>query len=219
MTQNLNISVTLVVLVIMGLVLYFCFFNRDEKKDAPLTPAKESYANIGAIDNLGSLDGSYELLPAPEELVPATHFADLVDTGDHVDILKQPYGSADAIRPLERLERLQTQRMLPSTAKNVTPYAVDVADVTTYSFSVNAPRVTLKNRLWGQSDPYRGDLPITYQANISLIGKSQYGRDSWRGDGFFSNGGMSLYNKLVGKAYKNLPLQTSVKGTVMDYSQ
>lgn len=211
MTQT-NLYVALAVVVIVGVVLYYCMGKKDKKG------ATEGYANIGAIDNLGSLDGSYELLPAPEELVPATHFADMVDTGEHSDIVQQPLGTAPAIRPLERLERLQTQRMLPSTAKSVTPYALDVADISTYSYSVNAPRVTLRNRVNMQADPYRGDIAISYSPDVCMVGKSQYGRDAWRGDGFFSDHFAQLYNKYTARAYRNLPLQTSVKGTILDYA-
>jgi hypothetical protein len=178
---------------------------------------KESYSNIGAIDNLGSLDSNYELVRSPDDVVPAAHFADMVDDGDHTAMVKQPLSMADSLRPLERLDRVNTRDLLPRTAASVTPYHVDVANATTWAFSVNAPRVQLKNPVNIQADPYRGDIPITYHPDVPLVSKSQYGRDAIRLDGFFSDQFASLYSKYANRAYKNLPLKVSEQGTIADY--
>ena len=175
-------------LFLIGLVIYMCMNSK-----------KESYSNIGALDNVGSLDSSYELVQSPDEEVPAAHFADLVDTGDQMELIKQPKGLGEELRPIERLERISTRNLLPKTAANVTPYHVDVANAATWAFSVNAPRVQLKNRLNLLADPYRGDIPITYHPDVALIGKSSYGRDSIRLDGFFSDHFAALYDKYTGR--------------------
>jgi len=201
-------------LLVIGLVIYFCMNKKDM-----YTTQKETYANIGAIDNVGSLDSSYELVQAPDEIVPAQNFADLVDAGDHLGVVQQAQNMGDSIRPLERLDRVHDRNLLPRTAASVTPYHVDVANASTWAFSVNAPRVLLKNYLNMQADPYRGDIAITYHPDVALIGKSHYGRDATRLDGFFSDHFAALYNKYTNRAYKNMPLKVAVQGTVMDYAQ
>lgn len=176
---------------------------------------KETYLAAGAMDHLDSLDGRYELIEAPDSAVPATHFADLVDGGDQRRLVQQ-VATGDVEKPLERLEKLQQTQLLPPTAAHLPQYNIDVANPATYSFAVNAPRVVLKNRLNEQADPIRGDIPIRYHPDVPLISKSSYGRDSLRLDGFFSDHFASLYNKLTGRAYKNMPLKVATQGTIMD---
>jgi hypothetical protein len=197
----------IVALIVILLVMYFC------------KGKKEEYSNIGAVDNVGSLDSSYELIESPDDVVPAAHFADLVDDGDHGELLRQPKDMTDTVRPLERLDRVQTRDLLPRTSSSVTPYHIDVADASVWAYSVNAPRVQLKNRVNMEADPYRGDIPITYHPDIALVGKSDFGRDATRLDGFFSDHFTSLYNKYTSRAYKNMPLKVAVQGTQMDYSE
>lgn len=179
----------------------------------------QGYMSAGAMDHLDSLDSRYELIESPDQVVPAEHFADLVDSGDQAQIVGnlQDPNQYESLKPLERLDRLQDKNMLPSTAAHLPQYNVDVANPATYSFSVNAPRVVLKNRLNMQADPFRGDVFIRYHPDIPLISKSSNGRDSWRGDGFFSDHFSHLYNKLTGRAYRNTPLKVSTEGTVLDY--
>lgn len=198
----------LIGVVILFGITYFCCKGK-----------KEGYSNIGAVDNVGSLDSSYELIESPDDVVPAAHFADLVDDGDHRQLLQQPKDMTDTLRPLERLDRVQTRDLLPRTSSSVTPYHIDVADASVWGFSVNAPRVQLKNRVNMQADPYRGDIPITYHPDIALIGKSDFGRDAIRLDGFFSSHYSELYNKYTQRSYKNLPLKVATQGTIMDYSE
>lgn len=199
--------------IIIGLVILLGIIYLSCQKK------KEGYSNIGAVDNVGSLDSSYELIESPDDVVPAAHFADLVDDGDHRQLLQQPKDMTDTIRPLERLDRVQTRDLLPRTSSSVTPYHIDVADASTWAFSVNAPRVQLKNRVNMQADPYRGDIPITYHPDIALIGKSDFGRDAIRLDGFFSDHGIALYQKYTNRAYKNMPLKVATQGTLLDFSE
>jgi hypothetical protein len=200
-------------LILVALLVYFLM----SRKDMFSTPKREAYSNIGDIDNVGSLDSGYELVQSPEDVVPAAHFADLVDGGSQNDFVKQPQGTGDNIKPMERLDRVHNRNLLPRTSASVTPYNIDVAQPSAWAFSLNAPRVQLKNRLANQADFYRGDIPITYNPNVALIGKSSYGRDSQRLDGTFSGHFAELYSKLVGRAYKNMPLKVSVGSTQLDF--
>ena len=210
--MSCNITIVLIVggLLLLGLVIFFCM--RRKNSGAPST---ESYMSAGAMDHLDSLDSRYELIQSPDSAVPAEHFADIVDAGDQARIICQPH-HGESMRPLERLDRLQNESLLPLTSASLPMYNIDVANPSTYSFAVQAPRVVLKNRLNMQADPMRGDIMIRYHPDIPLVSKSQYGRDSWRGDGFFSDHFSHLYNKLTGRAYKNMPLQVVAQGTIMD---
>ncbi len=174
----------------------------------------------GAMDHLDSLDSRYELIESPDQIIPGEHFADLVDAGDQAKIVGQPTRADqfETLKPLERLDRLQDKNLLPSTAAHLPQYNIDVANPATYSFAVNAPRVVLKNRLNMQADPFRGDVFIRYHPDIPMVAKSSNGRDSWRGDGFFSDHFAHLYNKLTGRAYKNTPLITQTEGTILDFA-
>jgi hypothetical protein len=193
-------------LVVLGAALWYYY---SQKKT-------EGYLAPGALDNLSSLDGRYELIEAPDAAVKSEHFADLVDAGDQQRLINQ-IATGGVERPLERLEKLQQTQLLPPTSAHLPQYNIDTANVSVYAFAVNAPRVILKNRLNNQADPFRGDVPIRYHPDVPLIAKSSNGRDSWRGDGFFSDHFASLYNKLTGRAYKNMPLRTATEGTVLDY--
>ncbi len=170
---------------------------------------KETYANIGDINNIGSIDDGYELVAAPEDHVPAAHFADLVDSGNEQDPIAE--------LPAQRLAMNNNgEALLPRISKGVTPYNVDVADPITHSYMVNPPRVQLKDPLKMLADPYRGDVPIKYYPNVPLVNQSRYGRDSLRLDGFFSDAFRDLYNKYTGKGYKNMPMSVVNEETIMD---
>lgn len=208
----MNVCLIIGCVLLVGLIVYFCM----NKKDGGV--AKESYLAAGAMDHLDSLDSRYELIQAPEQAVPTEHFADLVDSGDQARMVQQPE-QEDSLRPLERLERLNNQSLLPMTAAQLSPYNVDVANISTYAFAVNAPRVVLKNRVNMQADPFRGDIGITYHPDIPLVTKSQYGRDAIRLDGYFSDYFNHLYNKQTGRAYKNMPIKVATQGTVLDYME
>jgi hypothetical protein len=197
--------------LLAGLFLYYYMGDKKSGK-------QEGYMAAGALDHLDSLDSRYELIQSPDQAVPAEHFADLVDSGDQAKMVQQPLG-AEYVRPLERLERLHTDAQLPLTAAHLPAFNVDVANPSTYAFAVQAPRVVLKNRQAMQADMVRGDIPIRYHPDVALIGKSSLGRDSLRLDGTFSDQFKHLYNKLTGRAYKNMPLQVATQGTVMDYIQ
>lgn len=169
---------------------------------------KESYSNIGDVDNIGSLDDSHEMMEREED---AEYYAKLVGNEE----LKN-FDTIQGIRPVERLERIQGSDLLPRVSRNVTPYNVDIADPKTHSYMTNPPRVQLKDPIWSLADPIRGDIPITYHPDISLINRTRYGRDSLRLDGFFSDAFVNLYNKYTSKGFKNMPMKVVNGETVMD---
>lgn len=206
MNKRLVVIVGLVVVLIVAVWLL-------SRKDT------EGFANIGDISNVGSIESSYEMLPAAElDGGGGAHFADLVDAGDQVDVINEPQNDTlDDMRPMERLSRIQGSQSLPRISSQVTPYNVDVADPATHLFSVNAPRVQLKNYLAMRADPFRGDIPITYFPNIALIGKSNNGRDSQRFDGFFSDHYRELYNKYTGGGMRNMPIRVVNEETIGDF--
>lgn len=207
-------SLCLVVGAVLLIALLIYLFS-SKKQGFTTKKEVEPYMAAGAIDHLDSLDSRYELIESPDEAVPAEHFADLVDSGDQAAIVRQPT-DAD-IKPLERLERLQGKSMLPLTAAHIPQYNIDVANPSTYAFATQAPRVVLKNRLYMQADPFRGDIAIRYTPDVPLISTSSYGRDSFRGDGYFSDTFTALHSKLVGRSFKNLPLKVATQGTIADY--
>jgi len=196
-------------LLLVGLIIWYCM----NKKETP----KETYTAAGALDHLDSIDGNYELIESPDEAVPAEHFADLVDSGDQARLVKQPNSMGEELRPLDRFERLQNDAQIPLTAAHLPAFNVDVANPSAYAFAVQAPRVILKNRLAMQADPIRGDCPVKFHANIPMVAKSQYGRDSLRLDGTFSDQFRYLYNQLTGRQYKNMPIQVANQSTIGDY--
>ena len=208
---NMPISRNNLILIALLLVAAFVIWKcaRKEKKH-------EGYMAAGALNHLDSLDPRYDIVQSPDDAIPSEHFADLVDSGDQARIVQQPLRGED-LRPFERLERLQGKDMLPLTAAHIPQYNIDVANPAAYAFSTQAPRVTLKNRLNMQADPIRGDVAIRYHPDVPLIAKSSYGRDSQRLDGFFSDHFSHLYNKLTGRAYKNMPLKVATEGTIVDY--
>lgn len=215
----------LVVIVGVVLIIFIIVYLCKNK-----SVVQENYLHAGAIDNLGSIETSYEMVTSPDEAVPAPNFADLVDDGNHPDIVSQPKCAGDDVRPMERLNRIHNRCMLPKIAAGVTPYQVDVANTNVFSFATQAPRVYLgKNFVAQQADMYRGDIPITYSPDVPLISKSHWERDSAVYDGFFSDHFNAMYhnqtgqayvnmcNKNSGKAFKNMPYKVAAQGTLMDY--
>jgi len=201
-------------LLLLGLLLWYCMSQKKEKFESK----KEGYMAAGAIDHLDSLDARYELIQSPEEAVPTEHFADLVDSGDQARLVRQPT-SGETIKPLERLERLQGADMLPLTAAHLPAFNIDVANPSAYAFATQAPRVILKNRLAMQADFVRGDIAIRYHPDVAMVGKSQYGREALKMDGTFSDTFKHLYNKLTGRAFKNMPCHVATQGIVADVVQ
>lgn len=180
------------------------------------TKKKESYANIGDLSHIGAVEvpaygGAYEPVSAPEMSSPAEVFAGMVSEGEHAP------APTNVERAVSRMERMQGSDLLPRNSRLVTPFNIDVADPLTHSFSVNAPRVQLKNPRWESSlfMALNGDVPIKYHPNIPLIGKSRYDRDSWMGSGVFSDSFRAMYNRYTGQERLNMPIYVANGETIM----
>lgn len=208
MLNSKNTCLIVAGLLLLGLLVYYCMHSPKKT---------ENYVAAGALDHLDSLDSRYELINSPDEAVPVEHFADLVDSGDQARLVKQARAVGDELRPMERFERLQGNDQVPLTAAHLPAFNIDAANPSVHAFAVQAPRVMLKNRNWMQSDLIRGDIPITMHPNVALIGTSSIGRDAQNLSGLFSDQYKSLYSKLTGRMYKNMPLQVATQGTVGDY--
>jgi Family of unknown function (DUF5850) len=178
---------------------------------------KEMYSNIGDMDSVGSLDDSLDM---QRQQRSAEYYANLVsksEQDEYAGSLEASNPAFEGTNPMQRLERLQNSEMLPRVSRNVTPYNVDIADPKTHSYMVNPPRVQLKDPIYILADPIRGDIPITYHPEISLVNRTRYGRDSLRLDGFFSDAFSDLYQKYTGRGYKNLPQKVINQETLMDF--
>ena len=202
--------------VIITAVLLYVYRNQIKAKvdwwPFGESMTSESYANIGDLDHVGSLDDDYEMLPQEEP--SGTDFADLVEGGDQYATVQDE--NSKRIRPMERLRQIQGKHLLPRLSSEVTPYNIDVADPTSYMYMANTPAVVLKDRQFMQADPFRGDIPITYHPDIPVVTRSRYGRDSLRLDGMFSDGMKALYNRHTGNEHLNRPLYVVNEETVMD---
>jgi hypothetical protein len=236
-TQTL---IVLAVAALIGVALYFLVFKKDHKKIAPLPhpqqppskyapqpePHKEGFTSLaaGAVDNVGALlDDQYDLIVAPDAQVPGPHFADMVsEGGDHLkQYIEQPAKTGESMRPMERLQRIQGDRLMPRVSTSVTPFNVDVANPSSHKYMVNTPRVTsaLKSRFkdYSLANMMRGDVLINYHPNVPLIAKTFQGRDDLRLDGLFTPHFTALYNKYTGRAYRGLVQKVAGAGSAGGY--
>ena len=207
MAVDTNVCICIGVTAIAVVLLYLAL--RGKKK--------ELYANIGDLSHIGAVEspaygGAYEPVSAPEMSAPAEVFAGMV-----ADAEQREAPPSDVGRAVSRMERMQGSDLLPRNSRLVTPYNIDVADPLTHSFSVNAPRVQLKNPRWESSlfMALNGDIPIKYHPNIPLIGKSRYDRDSWMGSGVFSDSFRAMYNRYTGQERLNMPIYVANGETIM----
>ena len=222
-TKNILILAGIVVVIIFA--FYMMKNNKSTyQKETQYTPLKEAFTSLaaGAIDNVGMLSAdNYDLLQGADNGVPAHHFADLVDQGDHLkDYMEAKKENPVEESAMERLERIQGNAMMPRTSKYVTPYNVDVASPSSAMYMVNAPRVqSLKSKYLDYSEAsfIRGDVPITYNPNVCLVSKTHQGRDDLRLNGLFTPHFNSLYKKYTGKSFKNLVQQTAGAGQASGY--
>jgi hypothetical protein len=205
-----NILIIVGVVLAIFLVWHFCIKkDKSTYQKGNQETLKEEFTGLaaGAIDNVGMLDtDNYDLLQGADNEVPAHHFADLVDQGDHLAEYMEP-GKEDPVEnPMERLERIQGKSLMPRVSTYVTPYNVDVANPASAMYSVNAPRISLKPKGVDRSlaNMIRGDIPLSFFANVCLISKTHQGRDDLVMDGLFSPYFHSLYNKQTGATNKNL---------------
>lgn len=209
-------------LILAAVVIYFVCLRKGSTP-APSNVEQFTALAAGANDNVGTLmDDSYDLLQGADNEVPAVHFADLVNSGDHAkEYMTQPKTGAESLRPMERLHRVQGKALMPRVSTHVTPFNVDVANPTSHKYMVNTPRVStaLKSRFkdYSASSFIRGDIPIQYFPNVPLISKTVQGRDDLRLDGLFTPYYTALYNKYTGKAYKNMVQKVAGAGVAGQY--
>lgn len=212
---------TILIIVGVALVVLFIWYLRSNKsgyqKGDQSNSIKEEFTGLaaGAIDNVGMLDtDNYDLLQGADNEVPAHHFADLVDQGDHLSEYMEPEKEDPVENPMERLERIQGKSLMPRVSTYVTPYNVDVANPASAMYSVTAPRISLKSKYMDRSQAtmIRGDIPITYFANACVVAKTHQGRDDLNNSGLFSPYFISLFQKYTGKSYKNLVQATAGAG-------
>lgn len=203
-------------ILVVILVIWLCtsWSNKSTEGFTSVSP--------GAIDNVGTLlDDSYDLIRGPEHQVPAPHFADLVPQADNTETFKVQEKEGDGMRPMERLHRVQGSALMPRTSTHTTPFNVDVANPTSHAYMVNTPRATsaIKSRYkdYSLSSMIRGDIPITYNPNIPLVGKTVQGRDDLRLDGLFTDHFAHLYNKYTGKERRNLVTKVAGAGQAGGY--
>lgn len=208
--DNQRAIIILSLVVVVAIAVYYC---------SP--KSKETFFNVAGVDHLGPIDDSYDRTMLPDEVAPAEVFADIVGNGDQMelveDLVAQDPSSLQNLRPMQRLHRLQGSQLLPKTSKSLTPYNIDIADPATFSFILSAPRVVLKDRVWLNSDKFRGDIGIS-SGGYCMAGRSSFGRDSQNLSGFFSDGYAALYNKYTATgSNRNMPMMVSNEETIMDY--
>lgn len=187
--------------------------------------SQENFTSLaaGANDNTGHLlDDSYDLLQSPDSEAPASHFADMVNQGDHHSVyMQQPKDMGEDLRPMDRLQQIQGKSLMPRVSTQVTPFNIDVANPTSHKYMVNGPRVesALKSRFkdYSLSSMIRGDVAITYHPNVPLVAKTIQGRDDLRLDGLFTSAFTSLYDKYTGKEHKNLVQKIAGAGQAGGY--
>jgi hypothetical protein len=217
----------LIILGVVVVVVMYCLFLKKDKdgyqQPKDKEPLKEGFTglNSGAIDNVGMMvENNYDLLQGADNEVPAHHFADLVDEGDHLREYMEPAKEDPVENPMERLERIQGKALMPRTSTYITPYNVDVSNPASAQYMVNAPRVQVlksKYKDYSQASFIRGDIPIQYSPNVCLVSKTIQGRDDLRMDGLFTPFFNSLYRKYSGRSYKNLVQQVGGAGVASGY--
>lgn len=178
--------------VVVALVIYWIYSNQTASSSESFTT--NSITHIGGLED-------YTLLSSnpPEGGLYTPYFSEGYSGGE--------------INTINRLDRID-KKLIPTTVSNVTPYDVDVADPQFYIYQVQAPRVIKKDPQAMQADPVRGDIPIRMYPDIPTVDFSQYGRDSLRLDGTFTEALNGLYNKYTGGSHFNFPQHTSLGATI-----
>jgi hypothetical protein len=224
--KNTKMLLILGAVILVAIVVYFCMkkkssYSKGTQENAEIE--KFTALAAGANDNTGVLlDDSYDLVQGADDGIPAHHFADMVNQGDLMkEFATQPKNVGENLRSMERLQRVQGKALMPRTSTSITPFNVDVANPTAYSFRAAAPRATsaLKSKYkdYSMSTFIRGDIPITYYPGVPLIAKTHQGRDDLMLSGLFTPYFNALYNKYTGKEYKNLVQHVAGAGQAAGY--
>lgn len=210
----MNIAIGIAVFII---IILFVVWNKKNKEQ------QEGYSS-SAMTHIGGLSDYEKISPFPPESSMkeyGSQYNPFYPVGmnklEGFSQEEQPlpvHSGWNEERTLNRLDRIDSD-LLPKTSTNVTPYNIDVADPTAYSFQVHAPRVIRKDRLAMLADPLRGDPPIKIYPDIPMVQRSQFNRDSLRLDGTFSEALAKSYDRMTGKSYFNKPSMLSHGGMMM----
>lgn len=221
--QNTKIGLAILVVVVVGLLVWW--YVKKDKDSADEEKTTEGFTGLaaGANTNIGTIiDDAYGLTRGADQQELAPHFADMVyDSDPSAHMKSESKCTSSDLKPMERLHRLQGEGLMPRVSSHVTPFNIDVANPTSVSFMANAPRVSgaVRSRLY-KSDLFTsivGDPPITYHPNIPVVAKSQYGVDSLKLNGVFSDQYEGLYNKYTGKEYRNIVQKVAGAGQASGY--
>lgn len=179
------------VLVVVGVLVYLC----------SCSSRKESFSNIGGIDNIGSLDQSSYKLTA-EDSYSTPRFADIVDAGDHERIVRET-------------------ELLPSLRRDTTTYNIDLADPAVHHYMPGGPRVvtakTSKFKDYSLASHIRGDVPVKYHPDVPLISKTIQTIDKdLRTEALYAPHFVTLYDK-YGHGFKNMPIVVGGMGGAGGY--
>jgi hypothetical protein len=202
------VVIIVVVIIVVGVVVYKYQQKPPEKfvtnsitHIGGLEDIPREYFNTSNINQIGSPQ-SYNLIGSSNP----------PENGYYNPFLTEKFSSGEN-KTIQRLDRVD-DKLIPKTVNNVTPYDVDVADPQFYIYQVQPPRVLKKDPQAMLADPMRGDIPIRSYPDIPIIERSQYGRDSLRLDGTFSEALNGLYGKYTGGAFFNIPQHTSLGATI-----
>jgi hypothetical protein len=193
----LYIIVSAVVLILVSIAIIYFVSKREKYSSSSMT-------NIGSFDNIVGK----RVQPQPSNKTYNPYFP--IKREKYVPTQNQSQPNWNQKQTIDRLDSSKSVE-LPIISSSTTPYNVDVADPTAYSFQVQAPRVIRKDPLAMLADPFRGDIPITMYPDVPIVERSKYGRDSLRLDGMFSDALSDKYRKLTGQdaVYFDMPTRMS----------
>lgn len=111
--------------------------------------------------------------------VDAAHFASLINDGDSfIDLQARAddnsAGCCGAQRLKDRYCLAQQRDAFPKMPACCSQFGVDTTLASAGAYGLSIPTVSLKDPQWLKSDPYRGDIPITFN-QVCLVDRSQYG--------------------------------------------
>lgn len=203
-----NGMIVLTLLAVLFVWVYAFFVKCDGKQMYANTYASvgKDYINVTGRKDDGYKKGDYD------QNYAAIEFANLFGGKDYSTTV--PVSDASNAR----FAALHESTKIPVNASYSSTYDADIADPKYYTFSSRQPQVILKDPLYLQADPMRGDIPITKHNDICLIEKSEHGRESLRYSGLFN----PLYDDMISEythraeGQRSMPVVVKREGTIMD---
>jgi hypothetical protein len=202
--------ILVVTLIAAAAVLYFVYANACIcSTQAYENPRNFNYVSDSYLEALPKTQGN----PNFDQDVNSIDFANVVGSVDYT-------ASAPATTSAgARFQKLHDSTKLPDTITYLNNYDVDVANPASYAYGARNPVVVLKDPLYAQADPFRGDIPIRRNDNVCLIEKSSHGRSSLRRSGMFNPEYDQMISDYVHNAeqtpYKNMPVAVAREGTIV----